>query len=121
MTIAYFIVAGITALGFIASGLLKIIRSSADLEKSGLVWVTDFAPSTVKLIGAAETVGGLGLMLPVLTGIAPALAPIAGAALTVLMIGAIVVDARHKLTVVPALVLALLALASAALGVIVIA
>ncbi|KQQ08730.1 DoxX family protein [Rathayibacter sp. Leaf296] len=116
MITVYFVVAGLTALAFVGSGLFKIIRPPSALKESGLVWVDDFASSTVRLIGAAETVGGLGLVLPVVTGIAPALAPVAGVALTVLMIGAIVVDARHRLTVVPALVLALFAIASATLG-----
>lgn len=121
MTIAYFIVAGITALAFIGSGILKVVSPTAALKKNGLVWVDDFTPRTVKLIGIAETLGGLGLVLPIVTGIASALAPIAGLALTVLMVGAIVVDARHKLTFVPALALAVLAMITAVLGFITIA
>lgn len=121
MIIAFLVVAGLTALAFVGSGLLKIIRSPAALRESGLVWVDDFSPSAVRLIGAAETLGGIGLIVPVVTGIAPVLAPVAGAALAILMIGAVVVDARHELTVVPAAVLALLASASTVLGVLVLA
>lgn len=120
MLIAFYIVAGVTALAFIASGVLKIVRPKSALKSSGLVWVDDFSEPVVKLISLAEVLGGLGLILPVLTGIAPILSPIAGFALAILMIGAIVVDARHKLTIVPALVLAILAVASAILGLIVI-
>ncbi len=121
MAIAYFVVAGLTALAFIGSGVLKILRPFPALKENGLVWVDDFAPSTIKLIGAAEALGGVGLILPVATGIGAVLAPIAGAALTVLMIGAIVVDARHRLTILPALALAVLGIASTILGIIVIA
>ena len=120
MIIAYFVVAGLTALAFVGSGLLKVLRPVPALKKNGLAWVEDFTPATVKLIGAAETLGGVGLILPVATDIAPAIAPIAGAALTVLMIGAIVVDARHRLTIVPALALAVLGIASTVLGIILI-
>lgn len=121
MTIAFFIVAGLTAVAFIGSGILKIVRPRSALKASGLTWVDDFSTTTVKLISAAEALGGVGLILPVLTGIAPILSPIPALALVVLMIGAIVVDARHKLTIVPALALAVLAAASAVLGFIVIA
>lgn len=120
MIIAFFIIAGLAALAFIGSGVLKVIRPLSSLRDSGLTWVDDFSAPTVKLIGIAEVLGGVGLFLPVLTGIAPVLSPIAGLALTTLMIGAVVVDARHKLTVVPALALAVLAAASAVLAVLVI-
>lgn len=121
MIIAFYIVAGLAALAFIGSGLLKIIRSKPALKASGLTWVDDFSATTVKLISVAEILGGLGLVLPVLTGITPVLSPIAGIALAILMTGAIVVDARHRLTIVPALALAILAIAAAALGFVVIA
>ncbi|KZX22561.1 DoxX family protein [Rathayibacter tanaceti] len=116
MIIAFFIIAGLTALAFVGSGLLKLVRTSAALKENGLVWVDDFSPSTVRLIGAAEILGGLGLILPVVTGVAPVLAQVAGAALAILMVGAIVVDARHRLTVIPAVFLALASSASAVLG-----
>ncbi|WP_138944953.1 DoxX family protein [Plantibacter sp. M259] len=116
MTIAFFITAGLAALAFVGSGVLKVVRPSAALRASGLTWVDDFSDQTVKLIGVAEVLGGLGLILPILTGIAPWLSPIAGVALTALMIGAVVVDARHRLTIVPALALAILAVAAGILG-----
>lgn len=119
MIIAYFIVAGITALAFIGSGIFKIVRPKSALKSNGLTWVDDFSGPAVKLISLAEILGGLGLILPVVTGIAPVLATVAGIALGILMIGAVVVDARHKLTIVPALALALLAVISTVLGVVV--
>ncbi|MCJ1706780.1 DoxX family protein [Microbacterium sp. VKM Ac-2923] len=120
MIIAFFIVAGLAAIAFVGSGLLKIVRPASALKASGLTWVDDFSPTTVKLIGLAELLGGIGLILPVVTGIAPVLSPIAGGALTVVMVGAVVVDARHALSIVPALTLVLLAVAVTVLGVIVI-
>ena len=116
MIVAFYIVAGLAALAFIGSGLLKIALPAAALKERGLAWVDDFSATTIKLIGVAETFGGLGLILPVFTGVAPVLSPIAGFALAILMVGAVVVDARHALTIVPALVLALFAAAAAVLG-----
>ena len=45
----------------------------------------------VRFIGVCETLGGLGLIVPGLTGIAPGLTPLAAAGLIVIMIGAVVV------------------------------
>ena len=116
MTIALWILNGLLALAFIAAGSMKIARPKPALVASGMTWADDFADPTVKLIGAAELVGGLGLILPLLTGIAPILAPIAAAALAVVMVSAIVVHVRRKENATPSIVLAVLSAASAVLG-----
>jgi len=116
VSIAYWIVAGVAALAFLGAGVMKLVRPKAALASSGLAWVEDFTTGPVKLIGAAEVLGAIGLILPKLLGIAPVLGPIAGIALAILMLGAIVVHVRRHETFVPALVLALLAAAAAVLG-----
>ncbi|MDQ7878667.1 DoxX family protein [Microbacterium sp. QXD-8] len=116
MTIALWILNGLLALAFIAAGSMKIARPKTALVASGMSWADDFADPTVKLIGAAELIGGIGLILPLLTGIAPVLTPIAATALTVVMVGAIVVHARRKENATPSIVLAVLSAASAVLG-----
>jgi len=116
MLIAFWIVAGLAALAFFAAGVMKAVRPKPALAAGGMGWVDDFSGSNVTLIGVAEVVGALGLVLPVLTGIAPILSPIAGIALTVLMIGAVVTHVRRQETPVPPLVLGLLAAAASVLG-----
>ena len=116
MAIAYWIVAGVAALAFLGAGVMKLVRPQEALASSGLAWVEDFTTGPVKLIGAAEVLGAIGLILPKLLGIAPVLGPIAGIALAVLMVGAVVVHVRRRETFVPPLVLVLLAAAAAALG-----
>ncbi|GAA1970017.1 DoxX family protein [Microbacterium deminutum] len=116
MTIALWIINGLLALAFIAAGGMKVARPKAALVASGLGWADDYADPTVKLIGAAEILGGLGLILPLLTGIAPLLTPIAATALTVVMIGAVTVHTRRKENATPSIVLAALSAISAALG-----
>ncbi len=116
MLIAFWIVAGVAALAFFAAGLMKVVRPKPALAAGGMGWVDDFSGSNVTLIGLAEVIGALGLVLPVLTGIAPVLSPIAGIALAVLMIGAVVTHVRRAEPFAPALVLALLAAAAAVLG-----
>ncbi|MFB2579816.1 DoxX family protein [Herbiconiux sp. P15] len=116
MIIAFYIVAGLTALAFLAFGLMKLARPKAALKQSGLVWVDDFSSTSVKLIGLAEVLGAVGLILPMATGIAPILSPIAGLCLAVVMIGAVIVHVRRKETPLPAVILVLLPLAAAILG-----
>lgn len=48
-----------------------------------------------KALGLAEVAGGIGVIVPALTGIARPLAPIAAACLAVLMLGALAVNARQ--------------------------
>jgi hypothetical protein len=116
MLIAFWIVNGLAALAFLAAGTMKLARPREALTASGMAWAGDFSSPNVKLIGLAEALGGLGLVLPLLTGIAPILSPIAGVALAIVMVGAIVVHVRRKESAVPAAVLLVLALAAAVLG-----
>jgi hypothetical protein len=51
--------------------------------------------ATVRAIGAVETVGAIGLILPALTGTLPWLTPLAAGGLVLLMIGAAFFNLRH--------------------------
>lgn len=42
-----------------------------------MAWAEDFSANTIKLIGAAEVHGAIGLVLPAATGILPWLTPLA--------------------------------------------
>jgi uncharacterized membrane protein YphA (DoxX/SURF4 family) len=116
MTIAFWIVAGLAAIAFFGAGLMKLIRPVAALKEAAMGWVEDYSNPAVKLIAVAEVVGAIGLVLPIATRIAPALSPIAGVALTVIMAGAIAVHVRRKETPIAAIVLTALPLAAAILG-----
>lgn len=84
MQTAYWILAGVLALSNLGAGALKFTRTKDQLYASGLHWVEDFSQPGIRGIAAAEILGGLGLILPPLTGIAPVLAPIAAVGLAVL-------------------------------------
>lgn len=121
MLIAYWIVAGLLALVFLAAGFMKSTRPKDALAASGMAYVEDFSSTQVKLIGISEIVGAVGLVLPVLLDIAPILSPIAAVALTIVMIGAIVVHVRRNEPFIPSLVLGVLSAIAAVLGFIVVA
>lgn len=111
MTIALWIVQILLALAF---GMAGIMKSSQPIEKlkKNMNWVGHVAPGVVRLVGALEFLGALGLILPVATNILPWLTPVAAAGLVITMIGAIVVHLRLKeaKAVMAPLILLLLAL-----------
>jgi uncharacterized membrane protein YphA (DoxX/SURF4 family) len=90
------IIAVLLAVAFLASGVLKLIRTPEQLAASGLGWATDFSPGMVKLIGALEVLAAIGLVLPALLDIAPVLVPLAALGLVLIMIGAAIVHGRRK-------------------------
>lgn len=110
MNIALWVVAALLALAFIGAGAMKIGRPKEELAKSGLAWTEDFSAAQVKAIGAIEGLGGLGLVVPGVTGIAPILVPIAATGLAVAMVGAVLVHVRRRELpqAVPAIVLLVL-------------
>lgn len=116
MLIALWIVNGLLALAMLGGGFMKLVTPKAALAEKGMAWTDDFSAGTIKAIAALEVVGALGLILPLLTGILPILTPLAGTGLAIIMIGATVVHLRRKEPFTPALVLALLGIASAVLG-----
>lgn len=95
MTIAVWIVSAIAALLFVMAGGVKLARPKEAL-RAQMSWVDDFSGWQVKAIGALEVLGAIGLILPVLTGIAPILTPIAAVGLAVLQLAAAVVHLRRR-------------------------
>lgn len=101
---------------FIMAGVMKTTRPIPELAKR-MTWVPRHSPAMVRFIGVAELLGGLGLIVPWATHIAPVLTPIAALALFVVMLLAFAEHVRYeewKLTA-PGLVLGGLA-AFVALG-----
>ncbi|MEJ2857420.1 MULTISPECIES: DoxX family protein [unclassified Saccharothrix] len=114
MHLALWIVAGLLALAFVAGGTVKLAMSKERIYATGHSghWVEDWSAGGVKAIGALEVLGGLGLVLPALVGIATGLVPVAGVGLGVIMVGAAVTRFRRgevKLVAVDFVYLALLA------------
>jgi len=95
MNIALWVVQALAALAFLGAGLLKSVQPIEKL-KASLGWVKFATPVQVRLVGIAEILGGLGLILPAALKILPWLTPTAAAALAVIMIGAVVVHIRLK-------------------------
>ena len=95
------------------AGAMKLAKSKNDLAAmcDNMAWTADFYAGTIKAIGLVELLGGLGLIVPALTGIVPILSPIAAAGLVLTMAGAALTHVRRKemSAVVPNVVLGALA------------
>ena len=96
MNMALWIIAGLLALVFLASGGRKLIQPTEKLVTSGMGALENFSPGMIKLIGTLEVLAAIGLILPAALDIAPVFVPLAALGLVLLMIGAIVTHARLK-------------------------
>ncbi|MEU8397939.1 DoxX family protein [Nonomuraea sp. NPDC048892] len=95
MNIALWIVQVALGAMFFMAGVMKATQPKEKLAPR-LPWVDDFSAGTIRFIGVAEVAGGLGLILPAVTGIAPVLTPLAAAGLALTMVLAAVVHVRRK-------------------------
>jgi len=99
-------------LAFLGAGFLKVTKSREELQPT-MEWVEDFSLWTIRFIGAAEVLAGVGLLVPSLTGIAPVLSAVAAVGLVLLMAGATITHVRRDEVVPNAVVtVALLAMAA---------
>ena len=95
---------------FIFIGALKATTRRTTLVEMGMSWAADFSDTQVRLIGAAEVAGGIGLIVPAATGIAPLLTPAAAVGLALIMGGAVVTHLRRGEPPYPPLILGALSL-----------
>ncbi|MDX3191280.1 DoxX family protein [Streptomyces sp. MN03-5084-2B] len=96
MNIVLWVLQAVLAAVFLGAGLPKIAKPKEELVASMGEWVSSFPAPGVKLLGLVEVLGAVGLIVPPLTGIAPALSPVAAVGIIVIMLGAIVAHARES-------------------------
>ncbi len=111
MNLALWIVAIVLAVVFTGSGLMKELVPKDKLVTAGQGWAQDYSQSSIRLIGLAEILGAIGLVLPAVVHIAPILVPLAAVGLVLVMVGAAVVHARRNEPMNVAVNLVLIALA----------
>lgn len=85
MTIALWVVQALLALMFLLVGFTKATQPMTKLAKQ-MPWTASVPAPGTRFIGVAEILGGLGLILPGLTHIAPVLTPLAAVGLVVVML-----------------------------------
>jgi uncharacterized membrane protein YphA (DoxX/SURF4 family) len=95
MNLALWIVAIVLAAVFAGSGLMKQLVPKDKLVTAGQSWAQDYSQTGIRLIGLAEILGAIGLVLPAAVHVAPILVPLAAIGLVLVMVGAAVVHARR--------------------------
>jgi hypothetical protein len=94
MVIALWIVRIVVALVFLIIGGMIVIARPKPGKKDAEADTS--IPTSMRLIGIAEVLGALGLILPVATGIAPVLTIAAAVGLGIVMVGAMIVHLTRK-------------------------
>lgn len=85
MKLAYWVVAALLGLLYLYAGGLKLVRTQEQLRPM-MKWVDTVPMWSVRLLGLLEILGVLGLVLPPLTGTAPAVALAAAICFVVLQV-----------------------------------
>ena len=89
MHIGLWIIQGLLAFAFFGAGAMKL-ATPVDQLAAQMAWVTHVPAAGVKLIGLAEVLGAIGLILPSVLRFRPTLTPLAASGLALTMLGAVV-------------------------------
>jgi uncharacterized membrane protein len=104
-----FIAQGLLAGVFTLTGAVKLLVPREKLQRR-MHWAASWPRGRIKLLGLAEVLGAIGLVVPSGTGIAPLLTPLAALCLAILMVGAIETHRRLGERVLPAVIVGALCL-----------
>ena len=96
MDIALWIVAGVLAALFLASGMQKLLQTNDQLVAAGYAFAGQLSTGAIKAIGVLEVLAAVGLVLPAALDVAPVLVPLAAVGLTALMLGAAALHLRRR-------------------------
>lgn len=88
MTTAMWIAASILFVSYTVTGLVKLVLPVASIPRR-LQWVHATRPRNVRAMGVVNLLGGLGVMLPPLTGMMTWLTIVAAVGLVIVQAGAI--------------------------------
>lgn len=90
MNIVLWVLQVVLGVLFVFHGRVMVSPPPREKLRKGMAYVRDIPTGFARVIGVAEALGGIGLILPGLTGILPWLTPLAAAGLVVVMVGAVV-------------------------------
>ena len=109
MKILILILQILAAIAFIMTGMMKIFTPYEDLViMESMGWAEEFSATQITIIGILETLGGLGLVLPMVLRKFTFLVPIAALGLVLVMVGAIITHIGRGEPIIINLVLLLL-------------
>ena len=91
---ALWIVQGLLAAIFLATGLTKLTQPRAKMAAGPMRWAADVTDAQFRAIGALEVLGAIGLIVPAALGVAPILTAFAAVGLVLTMVAAIAIHRR---------------------------
>src|SRR5690554_5832859 len=84
------------AIGFLGAGYFHAFKADTAKTRPEMAWMQALSPGLRRFIGLSEMAGGLGALLPMLSGILPWLTPLAAALLALVMALAILFHISRK-------------------------
>ncbi|MBI3151776.1 MAG: DoxX family protein [Chloroflexi bacterium] len=87
MNIALWIAQGLLAAMYLMAGVMKALQTSKAREQ--FPWAKNRSDGFIRFVGISELLGGVGLILPLVTGILPWLTVLAAIGLTLIQLLAI--------------------------------
>ena len=95
MDTALFILQVVLGLAFVGLGLMHARAAGRPVTNPKMAWMEAVPTPYLRTIGTLEVLGGLGLILPWITGIAPWLTVLAAGCLALLMVAAAIFHSRR--------------------------
>jgi DoxX-like family len=96
MEVFLWAVAGLLAAVFLTVGAAELALPKDRLARRLGGWAEDFPQPQIRVIGALEVLGAIGLIVPAALGVAPVLVPVAAVGLALMMIGALITHVRRE-------------------------
>ena len=93
--VVLWILQGLLALAFLGAGFQHLVGYDRMAEQPRMAWVKAVGRDRLRVIGALEVLGAIGVILPGLTGVLPWLVPTAAASLALLMLSAAIFHLRR--------------------------
>ncbi|MCI0393448.1 MAG: DoxX family protein [Chloroflexi bacterium] len=86
MNVVLWIVQVLVGLAFVAAGYTHGFRAEQMRSQQGMQWIAAVPRGLLNFIALSEILGGIGVIVPALTGILPWLTPLAAAGLALIML-----------------------------------
>lgn len=80
---------------FLFAGFTKLTKTPQGMASMGWAWAQSMPLGFIRIIGVVEVLGAIGIVLPSLTNIMPALVPAAAVGFVLLQVSAIALHARR--------------------------
>jgi uncharacterized membrane protein YphA (DoxX/SURF4 family) len=94
MDTALWIAQALLAAVFLITGVTKLAQPRAKMAAGPMRWAADVSDAQFRTIGVLEVLGALGLILPGVLHVAPAITPLAAVGLALTMVGALATHVR---------------------------